>query len=208
MSAGRFVLLAALAGVVVPVGMLQAEAPESGPAAKPQAAATNNAASTNHLWFLPELERVLDTHGALGARAYLSFSNGTVAEETSAENPQRNRQLHRALKLQTIEGEQEWTGVDLQVAPATEDMWNTPADQLVAALADNLAPPLPTMQVTPGVWFFKTRDGTYGLLRIVGFVEPRPGYRAMKVVYKLAKPVSEQKRASQVDTNRSGSSQP
>ena len=173
-----------------------AAASNNAPTAPASGISTNSA---NRLWFLPEVERVLDTRGALGGRAYLSFSNGVVVEESNAENAQRNRQLHRDLKLQTIEGEQEWTGVDLQVAPATEDLWNTPADQLVAALADNLAPPLPTMQVTPGVWFFKTRDGTYGLLRIVGFVEPRPGDKAMDVVYKLARPLVAQKK--QADLN-------
>ena len=181
-GAGPSILLAALVLAALPSARLHA--------AEPEIVVINNRASTNHLEFAPEVERVLDTHGALGARAYLSFSNGVVTDETSAENPQRNRQLHRDLKLQIIEGEQEWTGVDLQIAPATEAMWSMPPDQLVATLADDLAPPLPTMQVTPGVWFFKTRDGNYGLLRIVGLVEPRPDYQAMKVVYKLAKSAS------------------
>jgi hypothetical protein len=60
---------------------------------------------------------------------------------------------------------------------------------VVAALADNLAPPLATMQVTPGLWFFKTAGGNYGLMRVAGFVEPRPGDKAMKIIYKLAGPV-------------------
>lgn len=185
--------------VVLSSGALRAAAAESGSASPPPIAVTNHRASNPHLEFAPEVERVLDTHGALGARAYLSFSNGVVGEESSAENPQRNRQLHRDLRLQTIEGEQEWTGVDLQIAPATEAMWNTPPDQLIAALADDLAPPLPTMQVIPGVWFFQTRDGNYGLLRIVGFVEPGPGFRAMKVVYKLARLIDGQRHASDTE---------
>jgi hypothetical protein len=36
------------------------------------------------------------------------------------------------------------------------------------------------------VWFFKTGGGRYGLMRVGGFVEPHPGDKAMKVVYKLA----------------------
>jgi hypothetical protein len=56
----------------------------------------------------------------------------------------------------------------------------------MAELADNLAPPLATMQVTPGLWFFKTGEGRYGLMRIVGLVEPRSGDKAMKIIYKLA----------------------
>jgi hypothetical protein len=152
-------------------------------------------ASTNPLEFGPENEKVLDTRGALGARVYLSFEQGTVAEETSTENPQRNHDLHRDLKLHSIEGELEWTGVELKMAPATEEQWNAPANDVIATLSGYLAPPLPSMQIVPGVWFFKTREGVCGLMRVVGFVEPRPGEKAMKLVYKLAKPVTSKKQA-------------
>ena len=66
------------------------------------------------------------------------------------------------------------------------ELWGAPADKVIAALADNLAPPLATMQVTPGLWFFKTGEGRYGLMRVIGLVEPHPGDKAMKIVYKLA----------------------
>ena len=135
--------------------------------------------------FLPEVERVLDANGVLGARVYLNFEKGLVTVERLAEDPERNRRLHRDLKLDLTPGSEEWTGIDLQVAPADEKLWNAPADKVVAALADDLAPPLATMQVTPGLWFFKTGQGQYGLMRVVGLVEPHPGDKAMKIVYKL-----------------------
>ena len=144
---------------------------------------TNNAPSFS---FQPEVERVLDGHGILGARVYLDFEQGLVTVERLAEDPERNRRLHRDLKLDLTPGSEVWTGVGLQVAPASEELWSAPADRVIAALADELAPPLATMQVTPGVWFFKTGEGRYGLMRIAGFVEPHPGDKAMKVVYKLA----------------------
>jgi hypothetical protein len=139
--------------------------------------------------FLPEVERVLDTDGVLGARAYVDFETGLVTVERLPDDPERDRRLHRDLKLELTPGAEEWTGIGLEVTPATEEFWNAPADRVVAALADNLAPPLATMQVTPGLWFFKTAGGDYGLMRVVGFVEPRPGDRAMKIIYKLAEPV-------------------
>jgi hypothetical protein len=137
------------------------------------------------LSFQPEVERVLDGNGVLGARVYLDFESGQVTVERLPEDPGRDRHWQRDLKLDLTPGSEEWTGVDLQVAPASEELWNAPADKVIAALADNLAPPLPTMQVTPGVWFFKTDRGRYGLMRVVGFVEPHPGCKAMKIVYKL-----------------------
>jgi hypothetical protein len=144
---------------------------------------TNNAPTFS---FEPEVERVLDGRGILGARVYLDFEQGLVTVERLAEDPERNRRLHRDLKLDLTPGSEEWTGIDLQVAPASEDMWGAPADRMIAALADNLAPPLATMQVTPGLWFFKTGEGRYGLMRVIGLVEPHPGDKAMKIVYKLA----------------------
>lgn len=139
--------------------------------------------------FLPEVERVLDVGGVLGARVYLDFEQGLVTVERLPEDPERNRRLHRDLKLDLTPGLEEWTGIDLEVAPAGEEFWNAPADRVIAALADNLAPPLATMQVTPGLWFFKTAEGHYGLMRVAGFVEPQPGDKAMKIIYKLAEPV-------------------
>jgi hypothetical protein len=136
--------------------------------------------------FQPEVARVLDGNGILGARVYLNFEKGLVTVERLAEDAERNRRLHRDLKLDLTPGSEEWTGINLQVAPANEDMWGAPADNVIAALEDNLAPPLATMQVTPGLWFFKTGEGRYGLMRVVGFVEPRSGDKAMKIVYKLA----------------------
>lgn len=147
------------------------------------------AAGAPSLFFQPGVERVLDAGGELGARVYLDFQRGLVTVERLPDDPERNRKLHRDLKLDLTPGREEWTGIDLQVAPAGGEFWDQPADKVIAALADNLAPPLATMQVTPGLWFFKTRDGNYGLMRVVGFVEPQPGDRAMKVVYKLAVPV-------------------
>lgn len=140
--------------------------------------------------FVPEVERVLDGKGILGARVYLEFETGSVTVERLAEDPERDRRLHRDLKLNLTPGPEEWTGVNLQVAPASEDDWSAPADKVIGMLADNLAPPLATMQVTPGVWFFKTGEGRYGLMRVVGLVEPHPGDKAMKIVYKLAAPGS------------------
>jgi hypothetical protein len=136
--------------------------------------------------FQPEVERVMDGNGILGARVYLDFEKGLVTVERLAEDAERNRRLHRDLKLDLTPGLEEWTGINLQAAPASEDMWGAPADKVMAALTDNLAPPLATMQVTPGLWFFKTGEGRYGLMRIVGLVEPRPGDKAMKIIYKLA----------------------
>ena len=144
---------------------------------------TKNAPSYS---FQPEVERVLYGNGILGARVYVDFEKGLATVERLAEDAERNRRLHRDLKLDLTPGSEEWTGINLQVAPASEDMWGAPADKVIAALADNLAPPLATMQATPGLWFFKTGEGRYGLMRIVGFVEPRPGDRAMKIIYKLA----------------------
>jgi hypothetical protein len=143
---------------------------------------TNSPART----FQPEVERVLDGNGVVGARVYLDFESGQVSVERLPEDADNDRRLHRDLKLDLTPGSEEWTGVNLQVAPANEELWKAPADKVIAALADNLAPPLATMQVTPGVWFFKTGSGRYGLMRVVGFVEPHPGRKAMKVVYKLA----------------------
>ncbi len=154
------------------------------------------AASSSHLEFLPEIERVLDSRDGLGARAYLSFSNGTVTVEQGAENAQRNRQLHEDLKYDGTPEREEWTGVDLEAAPASEEMWNATPEQLIAALADNLAPPLASMQVTHGVWYFRTRDGVYGLMRVEGFAPGRGNARAMKVVYKLARAVRPAKTVS------------
>ncbi len=140
--------------------------------------------------FLPEVERVLDAGGVLGARVYLDFEKGLVTVERLPDDPERNRRLHRDLRVDLTPGSEQWTGIGLEVTPAGEEFWNAPADKVFAALADNLAPPLATMQVTPGLWFFKTREGHYGLMRVAGFVEPRPGDRAMKIIYKLAEPVS------------------
>jgi hypothetical protein len=117
---------------------------------------------------------------------YLDFEKGLVTVERLAEDPERNRRLHRDLKLDLTPGSEEWTGIGLQVAPASEEFWSAPADKVIAALADNLAPPLATMQVTPGLWFFKTGEGRYGLMRVVELVETHPGDKAMKIVYKLA----------------------
>jgi hypothetical protein len=136
--------------------------------------------------FQPEVARVLDDDGVVGARVYLNFESGEVTAERLPEDADRDRRLHRDLKLDLTPGSEVWTGIDLQVAPASEELWKASADKVMAALTENLAPPLATMQVTPGVWFFKTGRGRYGLMRIVGFVEPRPGHRAMKIVYKLA----------------------
>lgn len=148
------------------------------------AAPTNSSARM----FLPEVERVLDGNGLLGARVYLGFKSGQVAVERLREDPERDRRLHRDLKLDLTPGAEMWTGVGLEVAPAEEHYWNDPAEKVIAALQDDLAPPLATMQVTPGLWFFKTRDGDYGLMRIAGFVETHPGNKAMKLSYKLAQP--------------------
>ena len=162
-------MVALLALMLAPAGVMGAD--------------TNNAPP---FLFQPEVARVLDGNGILGARVYLDFEKGLVTVEQLAEDAERNRRLHRDLKLDLTPGSEEWTGVDLQVAPANEDMWGTPADRVIAALKDNIAPPLATMQVTPGLWFFKTGEGRYGLMGIVGLVEPRPGDKAMKMVYKLA----------------------
>jgi hypothetical protein len=136
--------------------------------------------------FLPEVMKVLDGNGVMGACVYLDFEKGLVTVERLAEDPERNRRLHRDLKLDLTPGSEEWTGIDLQVAPASEEFWSAPAEKVIAALADNLTPPLATMQVTPGLWFFKTGQGRYGLMRVVGLVETHPGDKAMKIVYKLA----------------------
>lgn len=146
------------------------------------AEATNASART----FQPEVERMLDGNGVVGARVYLDFESGEVSVERLPEDADNDRRLHRDLKLDLTPGSEEWTGINLQVAPASEELWKAPADKVIAALSDNLTPPLATMQVTPGVWFFKTGGGRYGLMRVVGFVEPHPGRKAMKIVYKLA----------------------
>jgi hypothetical protein len=168
-SLQKFLLGSAALLVLAPKIMIGAEIPKPPP-----------------LSFQPEIERVLDGEGVLGARVYLDFESGQVTVERLPEDPGRDRHLQRDLKLDLTPGSEEWTGVDLQVAPASEELWNAPPDKVIAALSDNLAPPLPTMQVTPGVWFFKTTRGRYGLMRVVGFVEPHPGRKAMKIVYKLA----------------------
>jgi hypothetical protein len=171
LSLDKFLLIPAVLLVLVPGNLIGAETPN------PPA-----------LSFQPEVEKVLDDDGVIGARVYLGFESGQVTAERLPEDPGRDRRLHRDLKLDLTPGSEEWTGVDLQVAPASEELWNAPADKVIAAQKDNLTPPLPTMQVTPGVWFFKTGGGRYGLMRVVGFVEPRPGHKAMKIVYKLAAP--------------------
>ena len=158
------------------------------------ASGTATAAETTNstaLSFQAPVEMVLNADGILGARAYLSFDSNNVTVEKLSDDPARNRRLHRDVKFDFTPGSEEWTGIDLQVAPATEESWNAPADKVIAELADNLAPPLPTMQITPGVWFFKTGRGQYGLMRIVGYVERRPGFKGMKLVYKLAVAVSQ-----------------
>lgn len=149
-------------------------------------AARADPADLKPLTFLPEVERVMDGNGALGARVYLDFETGEVTAERLREDPERNRRLHRDLKLDLTPGSEEWTGIGLEIAPAREEHWNEPADQVVAAMKDDLAPPLATMQVTPGLWFFKTADGKYGLMRIEGLVQTHPGDKAMQLVYKLA----------------------
>ncbi len=169
MPAKKLLLLAAGMLVLVPESMIGAEL-------------TNPPARM----FQPEVERVLDGNGVVGARVYLDFESGQVSVERLPEDADNDRRLHRDLKLDLTPGSEVWTGVNLQVAPANEELWKAPADKVIAALADNLAPPLSTMQVTPGVWFFKTSSGRHGLMRVVGFVEPHPGRKAMKVVYKLA----------------------
>ena len=138
------------------------------------------------LEFMPEIQRVLAGGGGLGERVYLGFASGEVAVERRQEDPRYSRRLHRDLVLDLTPGLEQWTGIGLEVTPAGEDAWNKPPNRLMADLADNLAPPLPTMQVTPGVWFFKTGDGQFGLMRVIGFDEPRPGSKGMKIVYKLA----------------------
>jgi len=147
--------------------------------AKLQPLATN-------LEFLPEIERVLSGNGGLGQRIYLSFEQGTVSTESRAENAQLNRQLHRDLKLDLTDGMEQWTGVDLLAAPAADADWSRTPAELIRDLGDNLAPPLATMQITPGIWFFKTRDGNYGLMKILNALEKTNGMKSMRLVYKLA----------------------
>jgi hypothetical protein len=72
--------------------------------------------------FQPEVERVLDGNGILGARVYLDFEKGLVTVERLAEDAERNRRLHRDLKLDLTPGSEEWTGINLQVAPASEEL--------------------------------------------------------------------------------------
>lgn len=152
----------------------------------PNRATGADATNSPSFSFQPEVERVLDGKGMLGARVYLNFEDGLVTVERSPEEPARDRRLHRDLKLDLTPGSEEWTGTDLEVAPASAELWDAPADRVMAALTNGLAPPLATMQVTPGLWFFETGEGRYGLMRVVGFVEPHPGEKAMKIVYKLA----------------------
>jgi hypothetical protein len=142
------------------------------------------------LEFMPELERVLPATSALGERCYLDFEGGTVATERRAENPQLNRQLHRDLKADLTPAAEQWAGIGLLLTPATDELWDAPADQVIAALADHLADAPPTLPVTRALWLFKTADGNYGLMRVEGMVDTPGGGRGMKIVYKLAKAAS------------------
>lgn len=150
--------------------------------------------ATNQLEFMPEIVRTLKMDGALGSRSFLSFESGTVTTVIQwTDDPQRDRQLHRDLKLFNVAGDQDWngepqwTGVELQAALAADDMWNKPAAEVVGALSDNLAPPLATMPVTDGVWFFETRDGIYGLMRVAPLPASNRADKGIKVTYKIAR---------------------
>ena len=179
------IMLATKLGSASPEAVARAAAARNStrPASRSGQAATNLTA----LEFLPPIERVLAAPGGIGERVYFSFTNGTAALETRAENAQLNRQLHRNLKLYALEDDAQWTGVDLEVVRASEELWNATPGEVIAALKDDLSPPLPTMQVVPAVWFFRTREGNYGMMRVVGLVDVPPGRKAMKFVYKLAR---------------------
>ena len=156
---------------------------------RPALIATNAPESPPTLAYQPQVDRLLYAGGLLGARIYLSFANGQVVNERIAEDPERDRRLHRDLKLDLTPGHEAWTGIGLELTPAADELWNAPPDRLISTLADNLAAAPPSLPVTPGLWLMRTQDGVYGLLRVDGFVEVRPGERGMKVTYKLAQPI-------------------
>ena len=171
-----------LAAAALPATMMPAIS------ANGESAVTNGQpAAARSFEFMPEIERVLPGTGALGERAYLDFAGGVVAVERTAEDPRRNRQLHRDLKADLTPGAEQWTGIGLQITPATDELWNAPADQVVAALAEHLADAPPALPVTQASWLFKTADGALGLMRVEGMVPTPGGGRGMKIVYKLAR---------------------
>lgn len=110
----------------------------------------------------------------------LDLDTGQTMDPPARQRPEQEAMDVYPTQWQPYERPESLTCHSLLGIKVTAREWSAPAADLRTALASDRAVPITTMEYVegePATYFFTTRDGTSGILQLLGVVEEPKGIR-------------------------------